>query len=134
MIISAQALLLLLIALPLGAHASQPESLTSITFADGNRDSKNAVDIGPPGPSQGDLFIFDQPLMNAELQDIGNNSGYCINTLPAVHSQCQWTLTFTDAAARPRAALWLPGKSMKSAYRWWPLLAARVNTPGLAVK
>ena len=110
MIISAQALLLLLIALPLGAHASQPESLTIITFADGNRDSKNAVDIGPPGPSQGDLFIFDQPLMNAERQDIGTNSGYCINTLPAVHSQCQWTLTFTDADGKTEGSIVVAGQ------------------------
>jgi len=42
MIISAQALLLLLIALPLGAHASQPESLT-ITHASGKTEGSIVV-------------------------------------------------------------------------------------------
>ena len=104
------AFFLLLTTLPIGAQAHEPESLTLVTLADGNRGIKNAVDIGPPGPSQGDLFVFDQPLMNEAHQDIGTNSGYCINTVPAVHSQCQWTLSFTDAAGKVEASIVVAGQ------------------------
>ncbi|MHC8305752.1 hypothetical protein [Pseudomonas sp. PB3P13] len=102
--------LLLTITLPLTAHAHEPEWLTLVTLADGNRGTKNAVDIGPPGPSQGDLFVFDQPLMNEDRHDIGSNSGYCINTLPALHSQCQWTLLFTDTAGKVEGTLVVAGQ------------------------
>lgn len=102
--------LLPMIALPLSAFAHAPESLTLVTLADGTRGTKNAIDIGPPGPSHGDLFVFDQPLMNEDRQDIGSNSGYCINTLPTVHSQCQWTLLFTDSAGTVEGTLVVAGQ------------------------
>ncbi|ELT50402.1 hypothetical protein F9K88_12985 [Brucella intermedia] len=35
-----------------------------ITIADGTRGEKRSVDTGSDGPSQGDLFVFDQPLMD----------------------------------------------------------------------
>lgn len=100
----------LLLALPLLAQAHEPQSLTLVTLADGTRGMKNAVDIGPPGPSQGDLFVFDQPLMDAERRDIGSNSGYCINTLPASHSQCQWTLLFTNAEGKVEGSIVVAGQ------------------------
>lgn len=102
--------LLLMMASPFSAYAHEPESLILITLADGTRGTKNAIDIGPPGPSQGDLFVFDQPLMNEDRQDIGSNSGYCINTLPNSHSQCQWTLLFTDADGKVEGTLVVAGQ------------------------
>jgi hypothetical protein len=85
---------LLLLLIPLSACVNNVQTLTLVTLADGTRGLKNAVDIGPAGPSQGDLFVFDQPLMDQGRKDIGSNSGYCVTTLPGVHSQCQWTLLF----------------------------------------
>lgn len=81
----------------LSACVNQQPTFTLVTFADGTRGLKTPVDTGAPGPSQGDLFVFDQPLKNEGGQDIGSNSGYCVTTLPGVHSQCQWTLIFSDA-------------------------------------
>ncbi|WP_229720799.1 allene oxide cyclase barrel-like domain-containing protein [Dyella nitratireducens] len=78
--------------LTLNAQANGSKPLVIVTLADSTRGHKSTVDIGPPGPSLGDLFVFDQPLMDEHRRDIGSNSGYCINTLPGVHSQCQWTL------------------------------------------
>lgn len=78
--------------------AAERETLRLTTLADGNRGTKGPVDLAPPGPSQGDLFVFDQPLMNEQRQDIGTNSGYCLATQPGVYSQCQWTLTLKDGA------------------------------------
>ncbi len=65
-----------------------------ITIADGTRGEKRSVDTGSDGPSQGDLFVFDQPLMDQYRRDIGTNSGYCVTTKSGVHGQCQWTLKF----------------------------------------
>jgi len=85
---------MLLLLIPLSACVNNVQTLTLVTLADGTRGLKNAVDIGTVGPSQGDLFVFDQPLMDQDRKDIGSNSGYCVTTLPGVHSQCQWTLLF----------------------------------------
>ena len=85
---------MLLLLIHLSACVNNVQTLTLVTLADGTRGLKNAVDIGPVGPSQGDLFVFDQPLMDQDRKDIGSNSGYCVTTLPGVHSQCQWTLLF----------------------------------------
>lgn len=85
---------ILLLLIPLSACVNNVQTLTLVTLADGTRGLKNGVDIGPSGPSQGDLFVFDQPLMGQDRKDIGSNSGYCVTTLPGVHSQCQWTLLF----------------------------------------
>ncbi|AHE73555.1 hypothetical protein M942_24465 [Enterobacter ludwigii] len=63
-----------------------------ITIADGTRGEKRTVNTGQNGPSPGDLFVFDQPLMDQHRRDIGTNSGYCVTTKIGVHSQCQWTL------------------------------------------
>jgi hypothetical protein len=80
------------------AWAGEREERHMITIADGNRGEKGGVDTGQPGPSQGDMFVFEQPLMDKDHNDIGSNNGYCITTRVGVHSQCQWTLTLVDGA------------------------------------
>jgi hypothetical protein len=119
-------LCLILIGMPVIAHANEPETLTLITYADGTRGMKNAIDLGPPGPSQGDLFVFDQPLMNEQRQDIGSNSGYCVNTLPEKHSQCQWTLLFTDAAGTTDASIVVAGQEHEAG----PSIVAVIGATG----
>ncbi|MGF6092814.1 hypothetical protein [Pseudomonas sp. 18173] len=109
-----RALCLMLISMPVIAHAHETETLTLITYADGTRGIKTPIDLGPPGPSQGDLFVFDQPLMNEQRKDIGSNSGYCVNTLPEKHSQCQWTLLFTDATGKTTASIVVAGQEHES--------------------
>jgi hypothetical protein len=76
----------------------QREELHLTTIADGTRGTKGGVDLGPTGPSQGDLFVFDQPLLDSDRKDIGTNSGYCVATRVGTSSQCQWSLTLNDGA------------------------------------
>jgi hypothetical protein len=57
------------------------------TIADANAGTKT---------SHGDIFIFDQPLLNEQHKAIGNNGGFCITVRPGVFSQCQWTLQLND--------------------------------------
>jgi hypothetical protein len=76
------------------AHAEEPNTLT--TIADARSGIAQPVDLGAPGDSPGDMFVFDQPLLNEALQNIGSNSGYCVRTLPGQFSECQWTLTMTN--------------------------------------
>ncbi|HEX8820558.1 MAG TPA: hypothetical protein VF794_11580, partial [Archangium sp.] len=58
------------------------ESWTLTTIADARSGIAKPVDLGEPGDSPGDMFVFDQPLLNASQQNIGSNSGYCVRTLP----------------------------------------------------
>jgi hypothetical protein len=74
------------------------EAVTLTTIADARSGIGSPVDLGPTGDSPGDMFVFDQPLLNAERQNIGTNSGYCIRTLPGQFSECQWTLTMADGS------------------------------------
>ncbi|MDQ0570406.1 hypothetical protein QFZ42_002240 [Variovorax paradoxus] len=74
------------------------QELQMTTMADGTRGNKGGVDLGASGPSQGDMFVFDQPLMDKDRKDIGTNSGYCIATRAGAYGQCQWTLTMDDGA------------------------------------
>jgi hypothetical protein len=78
------------------AHAKQDRTL--ITFADARSGIASPVDLGAPGDSPGDMFVFDQPLLNEAREPIGSNSGYCIRTLPGQFSECQWTLTLADGS------------------------------------
>ena len=66
------------------------------TIADANRGTKTPVDLGVHGPSQGDIFVFDQPLLDEHRKVIGNNGGFCITVRPGVFSQCQWTLQLDE--------------------------------------
>jgi hypothetical protein len=79
----------------LPAVASDSEIVLK-TIADANRGTKTPVDLGARGPSQGDIFVFDQPLLDEHHKVIGNNGGFCITVRPDVFSQCQWTLQFGD--------------------------------------
>lgn len=76
------------------AHAEETDTL--VTIADARSGIASPVDLGAPGDSPGDMFVFDQPLLNEARQPIGSNSGYCIRTLPGQFSECQWTLTLAD--------------------------------------
>ena len=67
---------------------------TLVTIADARSQPAQVIDVGDTGDSPGDLLIFDQPLRDAEMQEIGTNSGVCIRTRPSHSFQCQWTLTF----------------------------------------
>jgi hypothetical protein len=66
------------------------------TIADAKTGTKSNVDLGEHGPSQGDIFVFDQPLLDGQHKAIGNNAGFCITVRPGVFSQCQWTLQLDD--------------------------------------
>lgn len=76
------------------AHAKQ--DTTFVTIADARSGIASPVDLGELGDSPGDMFVFDQPLLNEARQPIGSNSGYCIRTLPGQFSECQWTLTMSN--------------------------------------
>jgi hypothetical protein len=66
------------------------------TIADANAGTKTPIDLGARGPSQGDLFVFDQPLLDEQHKVIGSNGGFCITVRAGVFSQCQWTLQLGD--------------------------------------
>lgn len=72
------------------------EAWTLNTIADARSGIATPVDLGPPGDSPGDMFVFDQSLLNEARENIGSNSGYCVRTLPGQFSECQWTLTMAD--------------------------------------
>ena len=40
------------------------------------------------------MLTFDQPLLDEDMNVIGNNSGSCVRVQVANSFQCQWTLTF----------------------------------------
>ncbi|WP_239014920.1 dirigent protein [Archangium violaceum] len=79
-------------------NAQAEESWTLTTIADARSGIASPVDLGAPGDSPGDMFVFDQPLLNAARENIGSNSGFCIRTLPGQFSECQWTLTMADGS------------------------------------
>jgi hypothetical protein len=97
-----KAILMAVLALPLvvGCASAQAEegaeTWTLTTIADARSGIASPVDLGAPGDSPGDMFVFDQPLLNEAQQNIGSNSGFCVRTLPGQFSECQWTLTMTD--------------------------------------
>ncbi len=79
------------------ATACSPEKpQTLITIADARIHAAHFIDIGEPGDSVGDMFIFDQPLLDKRNNSIGNNSGMCTRTRVGHSFQCQWTLTFDN--------------------------------------
>ena len=75
------------------AACSPTERQTMTTVADARVHKAEVVDIGEPGDSPGDLFVFDQPLLDPNGKNIGNNSGVCFRTRVGHSLQCQWTLT-----------------------------------------
>jgi hypothetical protein len=77
-----------------GCAGPGPKSL--VTIADARVDKAQFVDVGNPGDSPGDMYVFDQPLLDQDGRNIGNNSGVCIRTRVGHSLQCQWTLTLDD--------------------------------------
>ncbi len=73
-------------------------SQTWVTIADARVSKASFIDIGTAGDSVGDILTFDQPLLDEEMKEIGNNSGSCIRTRVGHSFQCQWTLTFSDGS------------------------------------
>ena len=79
-----------------GSEALPHYTTTLVTIADGRSGIAQSVDLGEAGDSPGDIFVFDQPLLNSNHEPIGKNSGFCIRTLPGKFSECQWTLTLEN--------------------------------------
>ena len=73
---------------------SQEIPQTLVTIADARISPAQYSDIGEPGDSVGDILSFDQPLLDLDMKEIGNNSGVCTRTQVGHSFQCQWTLTF----------------------------------------
>lgn len=87
----------LLTATLLGVTACAQETPQAlITIADARTNPAQIIDNGEPGDSAGDILVFDQPLLDEDMKEIGNNSGMCIRTRIGHSFQCQWTLTFED--------------------------------------
>lgn len=90
---------LLLAASVLGAAScSQENTQTLITIADARIEPAKFIDTGKPGDSVGDILVFDQPLLDEQHKNIGNNSGSCIRTRVEHSFQCQWTLTLDNGS------------------------------------
>jgi hypothetical protein len=88
---------LLLPAMAYAGEQTQAVQITTLaTIADARRGIAEKIDLGKQGDSPGDMFVFDQPLLDANYQTIGTNSGFCIRTLPGQFSECQWTLTLAN--------------------------------------
>ena len=86
--------------LPAIAHAGErnltTQPTTLVTIADARSGVAEKIDLGKEGDSPGDMFVFDQPLLDVNFQAVGTNSGFCIRTLPGQFSECQWTLTLAN--------------------------------------
>ncbi len=75
---------------------SQETSQTLVTIADARVNTAQYIDTGEPGDSVGDILVFDQPLLDKDMKEIGNNSGTCVRTRIGHSSQCQWTLALEN--------------------------------------
>jgi hypothetical protein len=80
------------------AACSPDKSQTLVTIADARIEAARFIDTGDPGDSGGDILVFDQPLLDEQQNNIGNNSGACVRTRVGHSFQCQWTLTFADGS------------------------------------
>ncbi len=89
--------IVLITATTLGLVAcSQEAPQTLVTIADARVNTTQYIDIGEPGDSVGDILVFDQPLLDKDMKEIGNNSGTCVRTRIGHSSQCQWTLALEN--------------------------------------
>jgi len=73
---------------------TQQTPQTLITIADARNNPAILIDNGETGDSVGDILLFDQPLLDTDMKNIGTNSGSCLRTRIDHSFQCQWTLTF----------------------------------------
>ncbi len=89
--------IVLITATTLGLVAcSQETPQTLVTIADARVNTAQYIDTGETGDSVGDILVFDQPLLDKDMKEIGNNSGTCVRTLVGHSSQCQWTLALEN--------------------------------------
>ncbi len=86
--------LVLMSALVAACAPTEPQVL--ITIADATVQKAQVIDLGESGDSPGDMFVFDQPLLDEHGNDIGTNSGVCVRTRVGHSLQCQWTLSLKD--------------------------------------
>ncbi len=77
---------------------SQETPQIFVTIADARVNTAQQIDTGEPGDSVGDILVFDQPLLDEDMKEIGNNSGTCTRTHVEHSFQCQWTLTFENGS------------------------------------
>ncbi len=80
------------------ASCSQETPQILVTIADARANKAQHIDLGEPGDSVGDILTFNQPLLDEDMKQVGNNSGKCIRTLVEHSFQCQWTLTFENGS------------------------------------
>ena len=89
--------IVLITATTLGLVAcSQETPQTLVTIADARVNTAETIDTGEPGDSVGDILTFDQPLLDKDMKEIGNNSGTCVRTRVGKSFQCHWTLTLEN--------------------------------------
>ena len=94
-----RAIIMLSVAVPLVlVGCTQPSTETMVTIADAREQPAQFLDLGDNGDSVGDILTFDQPLLDADMNAIGNNSGFCIRTRAGHSFQCQWTLTLDNGS------------------------------------
>lgn len=77
-----------------GCSTENPQTL--VTVADARVQKAEVIDIGASGDSPGDMFVFDQPLLDERGKEIGINSGFCTRTRVGHSLQCQWTLSLEN--------------------------------------
>ncbi len=77
---------------------AQETHQTLVTIADARVDTAQHIDTVEAGDSIGDILIFDQPLLDKDMKEIGNNSGTCVRTRVGHSFQCQWTLIFENGS------------------------------------
>lgn len=82
-----------------------------VTIADARVDKAQLIDIGEPGDSPGDILVFDQPLLDAQGQPIGTNSGICVRTRTGHSFQCSWTLSMENGSIQVAGREFDQGKS-----------------------
>ena len=63
------------------AACSQETPQILVTIADARANKAQHIDLGEPGDSVGDILTFDQPLLDEDMKQVGNNSSKCIRTL-----------------------------------------------------
>lgn len=85
-----------------------------VTIADARQKPAVVTDTGEPGDSVGDILTFDQPLLDEDMNIIGNNSGTCIRTRVAHSFQCEWTLNFHNGSIQVGGREFDQGKSTLS--------------------
>ena len=90
---------------------TQDVQQTLETIVDARTHKANFIDLGESGDSVGDVLTFDQPLLDKQGQQIGNNSGTCIRTSVGHSFQCQWTLTLKNGSIQVAGREFDEGKS-----------------------